>query len=442
MGPTPDSITSDTTLPPKADVVVIGGGIIGTAAALELAERGLSVVLCEKGRIAAEQSSRNWGWVRKMGRDPRELPLIIESLRIWDGLNQRLGAETGFCKSGILYTCEDEADVARNAAWLEHARPYQLDTRMLSAAETAALLPGMTKRFAGALYTASDGRAEPQKAAPAIARAAQARGAVVHENCAVRSVERSAGRVSGVITELGRIDCSGVVLAGGAWSNLFCGNLGIDLPQLKVMNSVLRTEPLSGLPETNTWSAKYAFRKRLDGGYTVADGDANDVEIVPDAFRYLTKFMPALRSQWKALRLHLGGAFLTAWNTPRSWQPDTVTPFEKLRILDPVPNRKATENALQALIAAHPGFAAAKVAQHWAGMIDVTPDAVPVISPVETLPGFVIATGFSGHGFGIGPAAGKLAADLVTNARPVVDPKDFRLGRFFDGSKIELIGGV
>jgi glycine/D-amino acid oxidase-like deaminating enzyme len=313
---------------------------------------------------------------------------------------------------------------------------------MLSAAETADLLPGMRTKFAGGLYTASDGRAEPQKAAPAIARAAQARGAVVVENCAVRGVERAGGRVSGVITERGRIDCAGVVLAGGAWSNLFCGNLGIDLPQLKVMNSVLRTEPLAGLPETATWAAKYAFRKRFDGGYTVADGDANDVEIVPNAFRYFTKFAPALRSQWKALRIHLSGQFLNEWNTPRQWKLDAVTPFEKLRILDPVPNQKATEGALRNLIAAHPGFAGAKVAQHWAGMIDVTPDAVPVISPVESLPGFVIATGFSGHGFGIGPAAGKLAADLVTNARPVVDPKDFRLGRFFDGSKIELISGI
>jgi glycine/D-amino acid oxidase-like deaminating enzyme len=442
MGPTPDSIASDTALPAKADIVVIGGGIIGTSAALELAERGHSVALCEKGSVAAEQSSRNWGWVRKMGRDPRELPLIVESLRIWGGLNERLGAETGFRRSGILYSLSDESEIPRHRAWLEYARPYQLDTRLLSAAETADLLPGTREKLVAGLYTASDGRAEPQKAAPAIARAAQARGAVVLENCAARSIERSAGRVSGVITEKGRIDCNAVVLAGGAWSNLFCGNIGIDLPQLKVMNSVLRTEPLSGLPETNTWSSKYAFRKRLDGGYTVADGDANDVEIVPNAFRYFTKFAPALRSQWSALRLHLSGAFLQEWRTPRRWRPDEVTPFEKLRILDPVPNRKATERALQNIIAAHPGFAGAKVAQHWAGMIDVTPDAVPVISPVDTLPGLVVATGFSGHGFGIGPAAGKLAADLVTNAQPVVDPKDFRLSRFFDGSKIELLSGI
>src|SRR5581483_2290577 len=105
MGPRLDPVASDTTVPTRADVVVIGGGIIGTSTALELAERGVSVVLCEKGEIGGEQSSRNWGWVRKMGRDPRELPLIIESLRLWEGLNARIGGESGFRRAGILYTC-------------------------------------------------------------------------------------------------------------------------------------------------------------------------------------------------------------------------------------------------------------------------------------------------------------------------------------------------
>ncbi len=163
----------------------------------------------------------------------------------------------------------------------------------------------------------------------------------------MRSIERSGGRVSGVVTERGRIDCSGVVLAGGAWSNLFCGNLGIDLPQLKVMNSVCAPSRSKAFRRPATWSSSYAFRKRLDGGYTVADGDANDVEIVPNTFRYMSKFAPALRSQWKALRIHLSGAFFHEWNTPRHWKPDDVTPFEKQRILDPVPNRKATEGALK-----------------------------------------------------------------------------------------------
>jgi glycine/D-amino acid oxidase-like deaminating enzyme len=442
MGPRLDPVVSDTTVPAKADVIVIGGGIIGASTALELAERGVSVALCEKGVIGAEQSSRNWGWVRKMGRDPRELPLIVESLRLWEGLNARIGAETGFRRTGILYVSDGAKDTAGYEAWLEHARPFQIDSRMLSADETAALLPGAGKRFAGGLYTASDGRAEPQKAAPAIASAAQRAGAAVLEQCAVRGIERAAGKVAGVVTERGAIACSAVVLAGGAWSNLFCGNLGIDLPQLKVKNSVLRTEPIdAGLPQVAMSAGNYAFRKRLDGGYTIADGDANDVDIVPDCFRYFSQFQPALRSQWNALRLHLdAGAFFQEWRTPRRWALDAVTPFERTRILDPKPNVKSSEAALRRIAETFPGFAGAKVAQHWAGMIDVTPDAVPVISPVDTLPGFFIATGFTGHGFGIGPGAGKLTADLVTGARPVVDPTDFRFSRFSDGSPLKLGG--
>ncbi len=439
MGPTVDPVSSATDLPARADVVVIGGGIAGVATALELAERGVSVVLCEKGVIGGEQSSRNWGWVRKARRDPRELPLIVEALRLWEGLNARVGGETGYRRAGILYACKTAADIAGREAWLEHARPFQIDSRMLGADETAALLPGVQTRFAGSLYTASDGRAEPQKAVPAMAAAVQRLGGVVLQQCAVRGIERAAGRIAGVVTERGRVACSSVVLAGGAWSTLFCGNLGIDLPQLKVKNSVLRTAPIDdGLPQLAMSAGDYAFRKRLDGGYTIADGNANDVDIVPDTFRYFRPFLPALRSEWDALRLHFGGAFFSEWKVPRRWSLDQQTPFERVRILDPEPNAKASEVALKRLAAVLPGFANAKVVQHWAGMIDVTPDAVPVISPVDAMPGFFIVTGFSGHGFGIGPGAGKLAADLVTGARPVVDPKDFRFSRFSDGSKIEL----
>ena len=186
------------------------------------------MALCEKGHIAGEQSSRNWGWVRKMGRDPREIPLIIESLRLWQGMNELVEGETGFRQTGILYACETDEELERRAAWLEHARPYQLDTRLLA--------PGRARRAAArcrracpraALYTTSDGRAEPQKAAPAIARAARRAGAAILTGCAVRGIETQAGRVAAAVTEKGRIACDSVVLAGGAWSRLFCGNLGL-----------------------------------------------------------------------------------------------------------------------------------------------------------------------------------------------------------------------
>src|SRR5688500_9015323 len=125
MGPVVDPVSSDETLPQRVSVVIVGGGIIGASAALFLARKGVSVALCEKGHIAGEQSSRNWGWVRKMGRDPREIPLIIESLRLWQGMNALVAGETGFRQAGILYACETDAELERRAAWLEHARPFQ-----------------------------------------------------------------------------------------------------------------------------------------------------------------------------------------------------------------------------------------------------------------------------------------------------------------------------
>ena len=121
--------------------------------------------------------------------------------------------------------------------------------------------------------------------------------------------------------------------------------------------------------------------------------------------------------------------------------PDRPTVFERVRILDPEPDQALSAGALATVAQTFPALERATVAQHWAGMIDVTPDAVPVISPVDSVPGFFIATGFSGHGFGIGPGAGRLVADLISGDTPVADPAPFRLSRFLDGSKIRVDSG-
>src|SRR5712671_7387707 len=434
MAPRVDPVPSDEKLPARADVVIVGGGIIGASTALFLAQRGVSVVLCEKGHIAGEQSSRNWGWCRKMARDPREIPLIIESLRLWERMNGTVDAETGFRTSGIMYLGETAEDLARMEAWLDHAREYQLDTRLIDAAEVARLLPGIAKPWAGALYTPSDGKAEPQMAAPAIAAAARRHGAAVMQNCAVRGIETAAGRVAGVVTEKGRIACGSVVLAGGAWSRLFCGNLGIDLPQLKVLGSVMRTEPLQGGPEISASGGLFGFRKRMDGGYTVATLGVRTIDLVPDNFRLFFDYLPAARLHWRKLRFRVGGRWVEEWRMPRRWGLDETSPFEAVRVLDPEPDRFVVDRAHAATAQAFPVFRNAVVAESWGGMIDVMPDAIPVISPVESLPGFFIATGFSGHGFGIGPGAGKLVADMVAGDPTLVDPTPFRLTRFTDGS--------
>jgi glycine/D-amino acid oxidase-like deaminating enzyme len=438
MGPYVDSIISDEAMPAATQVVIIGGGIIGTFAALTLAGRGIPVVLCEKGYIACEQSSRNWGWCRQTGRDAREMPLIVQSLGLWRDMNRLTEADTGFRECGVLYVAESEADEARFAAWADMAKPYDIGTRVVRGAELGALMPGASRAFACGLYVPTDGCAEPQRAAPAIARAAQRRGAVIVTHCAARGIERSGGRVAAVITERGRIACEAVLLAGGAWSSLFCASLGIRLPQLKVLSSVMRTAPVAQGPDPCTYLDAVGYRRRRDGGYTLARGAGYVAPFVPDALRYLPEFLPTIRKEYSSMRVRVNAQSLREFRAPRRWSLDKPSPFEAARVLDPAPNRTLNQEALAAMIRLYPAFRDVPIVQQWGGYIDVTPDVVPYIGAVGTLPGLTVATGFSGHGFGIGPAAGRLAAELAIGDAPSVDPAPFRISRFSDGSPIVI----
>lgn len=445
MGPKVDTVTDDIKLPERADVVVIGGGIIGVSTALALHEKGLSVALCEKGHIAGEQSSRNWGWVRVTRRDPREFLLSIESLKIWRTLDRKLGIDTGFNQCGILYVSNDDKVIARHRDWLMRARQIAgadaFDTREIGTREIAALLPGAKQSFKGGIFTPGDARAEPQKAAPAIANALRREGVSILTPCAVRGIETSGGRVSAVVTEHGTIRCDAVVVAGGAWTRYFCGNLGVDLPQLLTRASVLRTEPLEGGPTCSANNEEFAFRKRADGGYTVAYGMRTHADLTPDSFRLFVKYIEALKSQMGALQIQIGKRFFDELKRPRHWPLNEPTVFEQIRTLDPDPVVPYVDKGMKAFVDAFPQLSNARIAQRWAGYIDVTPDAIPVISQVARVPGMFIGTGFSGHGFGIGPGAGRLMADLVNGDTPLVDPHAFRLERFSDGTKITIDAG-
>jgi glycine/D-amino acid oxidase-like deaminating enzyme len=441
--PVIDLVTSDSALPQSTTVAVIGGGIIGVATALELAERGVPVVLLEKGIIAGEQSSRNWGWCRQMGRDPRELPLILESLKLWREMNARVGAETGYRQCGILYLAETEAELAAQEKWYaDNVKAHGLETRLVSRAEADRLQPGCTRPWKGGLYTASDGRAEPFLAAPAMARQAQRLGAKIFQNCAVRGVETTAGRISSVVTEKGTIACEQVVLAGGAWSRRFLHNLGIEFPQLSVVNSVMRTAALETGLEKSCSGGKFAFRKRLDGGYTITHRHFSVADIVPDSFRLFLQFLPALKLDWSGLGLRLGRRFFDEARLKRRWGLDERSPFEEVRVLDPEPVQAILDEAAASLKSYYPAFADMRIAERWAGVIDATPDVVPVMSALPKLEGLYLASGFSGHGFGLGPGAGKLIAQMIVGENPCVDPAPFRYARFFDGSTPRPVTGL
>lgn len=416
-------------IPAEVDVVIIGGGIIGISTAWALAKAGQRVAVFEKGVLAGEQSSRNWGWIRSVGRDPVELPLSARANVLWREIQQQV--PVGYRQTGLAYLGESAADQAGQQSWLTSAAGYPQTAGLLTGPALQQTVAEPSNRdWQSALYSPDDGLAEPHLATAGIAQLARAAGCQIFEQCAVRGLRIEQGRLTGVHTEHGPVRAARVVLAGGAWSRLMCGNSGVFLPQLKVHGSALRTGPVQTRLDLPINGKDFTCRPRADGGYTVSKLAASVADVTPDSIRLLRLFFPAWMAQKQYLKIRFGRRFFTELMTPSRFPMDRPTPFEKTRILDPGPNTSAVQAALAKLKTAFPVFADTHLAQAWGGMMDVTPDALPVISAVEAIPGFFIGTGFSGHGFGIGPAAGELLAQMVQGLPTTVDPTPFRLSRF------------
>jgi glycine/D-amino acid oxidase-like deaminating enzyme len=434
MGPAVDTVASDKKLPERTTVVVIGGGIVGASTALFLARKGVPVVLCEKGHIAGEQSSRNWGWIINCGRDDREIPISLLSGQLWREMSGLVEAEIGYRATGIARLYDTNEPISRARAWCKRAQPMGSDARVLNSSEIDSLFPGASRPFRGALYSPTDAVAEPQKATSAIVNAAQRWGAIVLTNCAVRSLDLTGGRIGGVITEHGRIQCDTVVLAAGAWSRLFCDALGVKLAQLTVQASVMRTGPVAGAPLPAGVTDRFSFRRRLDGGYTIGDPFHTIAPITPASFRLLPDFTEMLRTSWRRLTPSLS-RFGTEWRHAKRRSASEPSAYEEVRVNDPDPSKTFLKKAHAQLVERFPAFKSAQILQQWAGLLDVTADSIPVISTVDKIPGFLVGTGFSGHGFTLGPGAGHVLADLAVGEDPVVDITPFRVSRFWDGSR-------
>ena len=423
-------------LPKTVAVTVIGGGVIGVATAWYLARAGHRVLLCEKGRIAGEQSSRNWGWVRQQCRDEAELPIMMESNRIWRELAREIDCDVGFRQHGVLYIAESGRELARYEDWVRLAAGHGLESVLLTAAEVREKLPSLRGEWLGGVLTPSDGRAEPFEAVPALARDCRRRGVTIIEGCAVRGLELSAGRLSAVVTESGSVRCDSVVLAGGAWSSMFLGNLGVRFPQLTVKSTAARTAPVADFFSGSASCRGLAFRRRQDGGYTVAPSGFQEHMISCDSVRFLRPFGHVLKRSWNDIRLRFGADAPGGRCYPRRWRLDQATPFERQRVLNPEPDPALLRMLMKRMGDRIPLLAGTSLAECWAGMIDTTPDVVPVIDAVEAVPGLYLGSGFSGHGFGIGPAAGRILADMVQGNPAGHDLARFRLSRFSDGSPI------
>ncbi|MER9295947.1 FAD-binding oxidoreductase [Mesorhizobium sp. M0621] len=427
--------------PPKtSEVVIVGGGIIGVTTALFLAKRNIPVTLLEKGRVAAEQSSRNWGWIRKQGRDADELPIVIEACRLWRQLAEECGEDIGLNQTGVTYLANSDKDMTGFEEFMKIAAIHELDTRLLDADETAKLIKGMSRKFQGAMTTPSDMRAEPWLAVPALARLAVRNGAKIVENCAARTLEISAGRIRGVWTEAGHIETPSVLVAGGAWSSLFLRRHGVSIPQLSVRVTVAATEPMPEIYAGAAAEEHIAFRRRQDGGYTLAPGGSNLLYLGPDAFRHATKYLPAFMANPLGTRYFpfAPSGYPDSWSTPRDWAPDTQSPFERMRVLNPAAECSGLRSIERNFRHLFPQFETVRLKAGWGGMIDAMPDVVPVVDHVRAVGGLFVATGMSGHGFGIGPGIGRVVSDMIQGNETGHDLSRFRLSRFHDGSAVRL----
>lgn len=414
--------------PPHYDVVLAGGGIIGVCTALFLREKGLSVAVLDKGRPGYEQSSRNWGWVRTISQAMEELPLAVASRPLWEQWAEE--GDFGYTRSGLLSLAQDQDEWQGLESWLAAARTRGFDARELGRSEISTLLPQSRGQWAGALYSPGDGRAEPDSAMRFLVRKAEAAGVVILPDTAVKSIDIQGGRACGFETENGRISASSVVVAAGIWSRWLCKTVDIVLPQLKVIASVLRTEPVAGGPDPIVASSRFSLRRRMDGGYTVAQRNSSITYVTPDSFRFLREFMPNFLKQKKLLSVRIGSSFVQELRQERQFGRGKPNPFEQFRACDPTPDSKTLARTMNRLRADMPVFEKARIAAMWAGVIDVVPDALPILSPVARYPGLYVATGFSAHGFGVGPASGKLMANLITGEPNTLGRDHFTLDRF------------
>lgn len=423
-------------LPAEADVVVIGAGIAGISTALFLNEKGFDTVVLEKGVVAGEQSSRAFGWIYSNGWHLEKLELTNQSKTLWQSFAGRFGEDIGYRQSGNFTLIDSDDEVEMHQEWLKAALEIQpqMDSKVVTGSELDALIPGAGGKFKAALYQGSDGTVEPVYSVSRIAMGAIREGVKIVAPCAARSVERAGGRVAGVYTEKGYIKARYVVIAGGAWSSLFAGNIGVRVPQLTIASSMQRLSRIDGALPGAGYGPDFSWRMQADGETSVGV-TKNAAPITKDSFRFLFDFMPTLKYSTDLIKLRLSRDLFESLRMKSRWDDDEITPFEQVRILAGAVDRRENDTALANLRRAFPQFEKAEVKEEWAGIVDATPDSTQFVTEIPDFPGLFLITGFSGNGLTTAPASGQMIAEMIAGEKTTCDPSIYRFGRLTDGSE-------
>jgi sarcosine oxidase subunit beta len=352
----------------EADAIVVGGGIVGGAAALFLRKRGLQVILFERDRVGMRASGVNFGGVRQQGRDLREIPLSHLARRIWADLPQHVGIDGERMFTGHLRLARSEADMALLERYRQDAGALGLSLELMGRNALAARFPWAGPRVIGGSLCASDGHANPRLVGPAFALAARAAGARVQEQSEILTVEAHGQGFEVTLADGCRAAAPILVNAAGAWAGQLAAQLGEPVAVEPKIPQVLVTEP-----------APYGILPVLG----VVGGDL-----------YLRQ-------------IPRGNVIFGSADRPAG--PD----FLRSR-----PTAEDNIHAARVALSILPGLKSLAIIRSWTGVDGYVGDGSPVIGHSRRHAGLFHAFGFCGHGFQLGPAAGWVIAELATGAAP------------------------
>jgi sarcosine oxidase subunit beta len=373
-----------------ADVVIVGGGLMGAATAFFLAKRGRSVILLERNLVGQHASGTNFGNVRRQGRFLPQLPLANRSREIWGRLPGLIGEDAEFLPTGHVRVAFGQEEAAALESHARAARPYGLDLEILSGNELRGRFPFLSPKAVAGSYSPLDGHANPRLAAPAFGRAARRTGAIVLENAEVQGIAKAGEDFVIETRAAGSFRAPVVQISAGAWAGALSGAFGERVPMTPHGPQMGVTEP-----------APYAIAPVLGVMTEITD------ETV-----YLR--------QVKRGNIVFGGGR----RGPASLETcqAKVDPMNTLRQL---PQIKRLLPALEPL----------NVIRSWSGVEGYIADGLPVIGPSAKAAGLYYAFGFCGHGFQLGPGVGDVMAELIATGRTTTPIEPFRISRFSEVSR-------
>lgn len=375
-------------MPETADVVIVGGGVMGCATAYYLAKEGLKPVVIEKSDIGGEASGSNGGGVRQSARNLKEMPLAMESIRMYGELHEELGMDVEYVRRGNLRLCTTEQEVEAMRQAVENQKAVGLELEMLDRQQVLEINPYVGEKVIGASFCPTDGHVNPFLVTYGFFRRAREQGAMFFTHEEVTGIRLRKSRVSGVVTNKQLIETDLVVDAAGVAGRKVANMAGLDIPMRPIFSEALVTEPYPPLFPHMFGHAKGLFygRQTVHGPFF-----------------------------W-------GGFVGTEQYLHREGKPlfHFIGPSISRMVLDYFP-------VLQDL----------HVLRTWSGLIAGMSDGIPVLGLTEEVPGFVFCTGFSGHGFGLAPVIGRLMSELIMDCEVSIPIHDFCYSRFQRGKDHE-----